>query len=519
MTTLNDSVIFFSSSSSRRAWTVICVAGCWTKNPRPSEAATLADQHVAVHIAGRPGLSSRFGKSGQFPPRGSPSKQQPQSSRPQNAASSTTNETHQTSSVGAKPKFSDPVFRGTHRIVCHYCKKPGHILANCRKRLDKLSGKTSEEAPVHLVSTLSKPQAVDVVPDAVFPQKEPSPNPRFERHCIQADLIKPDASSKRVRLLRDTGALQSLICSQILTDADYVSTGEFRFIRGVTGDIVSVPLVKVTLTSSMCCGTFLCGVVCTLPSGVAILVGNDICSDDPVTDVSVVTRSQTAQQKQAITPGAVPTSQSDDEAGPSTSPVPENDDNVADLSPLFDDPSVDWPTSLETVDRVELIRLQQLDSDLAALLDLVDRPDHPYTLRSGVLVRAWRDELSPREATFHQIVVPTVLRAKLLHIAHEISAAGHLAVAKTKDRLLRHSYWPSISRDVKNFCRSCDVCQRLGKGALNSPAPLHSLPIVSEPFCQIAIDIVGPLPSVKILVTGLFSQSLTCVHIIQRPSI
>jgi len=63
----------------------------------------------------------------------------------------------------------------------------------------------------------------------------------------------------------DTGALQSLICSQFLTDADYVSTGEFRLIRGVTGDIVSVPMVKVTLTSPICCGTFLCGVVSTLP--------------------------------------------------------------------------------------------------------------------------------------------------------------------------------------------------------------------------------------------------------------
>jgi len=36
-----------------------------------------------------------------------------------------------------------------------------------------------------------------------------------------------------------------------------------------------------------------------------------------------------------------------------------------------------------------------------------------------------------------------------------------VAAAKTKYRLLRHFYWPSISRDVKDVCRSCDVCQRL----------------------------------------------------------
>ena len=71
-------------------------------------------------------------------------------------------------------------------------------------------------------------------------QKDPSLDPCFERHCIYADLVRPASSTKRARLLRDTGALQSLICSRILTDADYLSTGEFRLIRGVTGDIVSV---------------------------------------------------------------------------------------------------------------------------------------------------------------------------------------------------------------------------------------------------------------------------------------
>jgi len=156
----------------------------WLLDQKPknlSEAARLADQHVAVHSAVRPGQSSRFGKSGQIASWASPSKHQPQSSKPPNAAPSTTN-------VPAKPKFSDPVFRGAHGILCHYCKRPGHILANCRRRLAKLSGKISEEAPVQLVSTLLKPQVVDI-PKALLSQKDPSPDPRFERHCIYADLV------------------------------------------------------------------------------------------------------------------------------------------------------------------------------------------------------------------------------------------------------------------------------------------------------------------------------------------
>jgi len=94
-------------------------------------------------------------------------------------------------------------------------------------------------------------------------------------------------------------------------------------------------------------------------------------------------------------------------------------------------------------------------------------------------------------------VVPSSLQPKLLQIAHDIPAAGHLGVAKTQRRLLQHFFWPSISRDIKNFCRACDVCQRLGKGKKPAPVPLQSLSLVSEPLAQVAIDIIGPLPVCK----------------------
>jgi len=66
----------------------------------------------------------------------------------------------------------------------------------------------------------------------------------------------------------------------------------------VTEEVILVPLVQVTLTSVICQGTFLCGLVSTLPVGIAVLVSNDIRVDPPVTEVNVVTHSQTAQQRQ-----------------------------------------------------------------------------------------------------------------------------------------------------------------------------------------------------------------------------
>jgi len=100
---------------------------------------------------------------------------------------------------------------------------------------------------------------------------------------------------------------------------------------------------------------------------------------------------------------------------------------------LFDEAAAKPPTSVDSVDRAELIRLQQTDADLKNLFDLVDHEEHPYSNRSGVLVRAQRDKLSPHEATYHQVVVPNVLRAKLLYyVAHDIPAAGHLGVARRR---------------------------------------------------------------------------------------
>jgi len=50
-------------------------------------------------------------------------------------------------------------------------------------------------------------------------------------------------------------------------------------------------------------------------------------------------------------------------------------------------------------------------------------------LQSGVLVRVYRDSVSPPAAAVYHIVAPVVLRFRLRQIAHEIPAAAHLGIA------------------------------------------------------------------------------------------
>jgi transposase InsO family protein len=113
-------------------------------------------------------------------------------------------------------------------------------------------------------------------------------------------------------------------------------------------------------------------------------------------------------------------------------------------------------------------------------------------LQNGILMH--HAAKTKKSAEAEQMVLPIALRNKSLFTAHDIPAAGHLGYAKTKARLWPHVYWPRMQKDVLSYCRSCDQCQRVGKGKHPAPAPLIPLPIIGEPFKRIAIDVVGPLP-------------------------
>ncbi|XP_069835633.1 uncharacterized protein [Dendropsophus ebraccatus] len=102
-------------------------------------------------------------------------------------------------------------------------------------------------------------------------------------------------------------------------------------------------------------------------------------------------------------------------------------------------------------------------------------------------------EDQPEWVQSRQLVVPRPFRERLLQVAHEIPLAGHLGIRKTQDRLKQRFYWPGMGKEVANFCRSCLVCQRMGKPGHVPKAPLIPLPIIDEPFQRVAVDIVGPL--------------------------
>ena len=124
-----------------------------------------------------------------------------------------------------------------------------------------------------------------------------------------------------------------------------------------------------------------------------------------------------------------------------------------------------------------------------------------YYIQDDILMRKWRPpDATPEEEwkVVHQVVLPKVYRQEILNLAHDSPLSGHLGVRKTVHRILQHFYWPRLKHDVSQYCKTCHTCQVVGKPNQKIPqAPLLPIPAFEEPFSQVLIDCVGPLPKTK----------------------
>ena len=83
-------------------------------------------------------------------------------------------------------------------------------------------------------------------------------------------------------------------------------------------------------------------------------------------------------------------------------------------------------------------------------------------------------------------------RETLLQEHHD--RENHFGMSKTRAKLARSYFWPSIAMDVDKYIRSCSQCLR-NKSSTQLPSGLlHPLPIPFDRFDDISMDFIGPLP-------------------------
>jgi hypothetical protein len=76
---------------------------------------------------------------------------------------------------------------------------------------------------------------------------------------------------------------------------------------------------------------------------------------------------------------------------------------------------------------------------------------------------------------------------------HEGTTREHFATKIKHKKNLDVGYkWPTMCRDVNDFYKSCDACQRIGGLATQSLAKLITI-FLEEAFMKWGLDFMGPI--------------------------
>ena len=255
-------------------------------------------------------------------------------------------------------------------ISCGHCGKPGHIITNCWK----LGGKTpcehcgrfnhksedcriaknklqKEVKPTGLTSLKGlkvspfneseNSKGVKVKPlidrnHFVEKNKRRKVNPLHnDKSCIEDEispktesdymenykpfisegvvsLVGDENSSQKVKILRDTGATQSLMLDSVLPLTENSFTGANVLISGVEMGVLEVPLHEVNIKSSLINGNIVIGMRPSLPvEGISLILGNDLAGEKVMVDPRVVEKPRDDEKTERLAekfPGIFPAS-------------------------------------------------------------------------------------------------------------------------------------------------------------------------------------------------------------------
>ena len=98
--------------------------------------------------------------------------------------------------------------------------------------------------------------------------------------------------------------------------------------------------------------------------------------------------------------------------------------------------------------------------------------------RDEVIYRRWMSKEEIVTSEVEQLVLPRRCRNTVLKLVHSIPLAGHLG-KKTAERVKERFYCPTRYKDVENYCKACEECQKCSPGR-GTRVPLVLLPIMTD---------------------------------------
>ena len=338
------------------------------------------------------------------------------------------------------------VSQGDKSVTCFYCGNTGHIKRDCPKRPKQF------ESARKMASWTADAYLYTI--------------PESDRKFFHPVLV----GGKPCLALRDTGATYTLV-NEAFVAQDSPVVGETSLTMA-NGSIVHAKKVKINVETPFFSGDIIASVTPGMRE--ALIIGNSVIRDDH-SETSVPVFAET-QAVNAVTTRSQKTT--DKDVAPIAAPQEKRCPEL-DITPA------------------EIADLQKKDESLSKYFDLASESKSDkensgvFMIKKGLLYRRYRGDSVSSE--IKQLMVPTELRGKVLQIGHATPMAGHLGVKKTYDRISTSFYWPGVQKDVRNFCRSCEVCQKMEPAGRTMKVPLAKMPVVFEPFSKVAVDIIGPM--------------------------
>lgn len=154
------------------------------------------------------------------------------------------------------------------------------------------------------------------------------------------------------------------------------------------------------------------------------------------------------------------------------------------------------------LDEEELLKWNEFylkDNRIKSIIDEIRKeadlwnPKYPYYFLSDQGLLYFEDS----EGNL-RLYVPDGLRSEILKEEHDqITNGAHAGGLRTYYRLTQTYYWPKMMKDAKDFCKTCDICQKAKHKRHPGYGTLKPLPIPYRPFEIITMDFIPELPKSK----------------------
>ena len=91
----------------------------------------------------------------------------------------------------------------------------------------------------------------------------------------------------------------------------------------------------------------------------------------------------------------------------------------------------------------------------------------------------------------------------ILREFHDSASGGHSGFFRTYKRIATILFWEGMKKDIQEYVRTCEVCQRNKYETLSPAGLLQPLPIPASTWTDLSMDFLGGLPKAKGLDTIL----------------